>query len=82
MLLLWLEENIREVKAALRGEAAPYVGRSDLSVCATLEEQVATLCRLCDEMEALMPQVAAMGGYLPSSSRQMIEMRLALLKQA
>lgn len=34
---------------------------------------------LCDEMEALMPQVVALGGYVPASPRSAIEMRLALL---
>lgn len=80
MLLLWIEENIREVRAALGGERAPYVGHSDLPVCATQQEQVAILRRLCDEMEELMPQVAAMGGYLPSSPRTLVEKRLALLE--
>ncbi len=79
-LLLWMEENIREVRAALRGELAPYVGHSDLPVCATQQEQVAILRRLCDEMEELMPQVAAMGGYLPSSPRALVEKRLSLLE--
>lgn len=79
MLLLWLEENIREVQAALRGERAQYVSHSNLQVYTTREEQVAALHHLCDEMEALMPQVIELGGYVPSSPRTMVEMRLALL---
>jgi len=79
MLLLWLEENIREVQAALRGERASYVSHSHSRIYTIQQDQVAALRQLCDEMEALMPQVIELGGYVPSSPRSMVEMRLALL---
>jgi hypothetical protein len=79
MLLLWLEENIREVQAALRGGRTTYVSHSHSQIYTTQEDQVAALRQLCDEMEALMPQVIKLGGYVPSSPRSMVEKRLALL---
>ncbi len=48
-------------------------------LCCVQEEQVAVLRALCDEMEALMPDVVDLGGYVPSSPRSVIEMRLLLL---
>jgi Streptomycin adenylyltransferase len=79
MLLDWLHSSIREVQAALQGEQVPYRGSSYVTFYATQEEQVAALRQLCDEMEALMPQVVQLGGYVPSSPRSVIEMRLALI---
>jgi hypothetical protein len=79
MLLLWLEENIREVQAVLRGERAQYISNSHSQIYTTREEQVAALHHLYDEMETLVPQVIELGGYVPSSPRSMVEMRLALL---
>lgn len=80
MLLLWLEDNLLEVRAALRGEQARYISRKHSRVYATQEEQIAALRRLCDEMEALMPAVVDLGGYVPPAPRAMVEMRLELLK--
>ena len=79
MLLLWLEESIREVQTALHGERPPYISHSHSRVFITQEEQVAALRRRCDNMEALMPQVIELGGYVPSSPHSIVEMRLALL---
>lgn len=79
MLLLWLEESIREVQTALHGERTPYISHSHSQVYTTQEEQVAALRRLCDRMEALMPQVIELGGYVPPSPRSIVEMRLALI---
>lgn len=80
MLLLWLEDNLHEVRAALRGEQARYISHTNSRVYATQDEQVAALRRLCDEMEALMPAVVDLGGYVPPATRAMVEMRLELLK--
>src|SRR5215469_7523883 len=80
-LLNWLHSSIREVQAALKGEQAPYRGSSYVTFYPTQEEQVAALRQLCDEMEALMPQVTQLGGYVPPSPRSVIEMRLALLSE-
>lgn len=76
--LLELERALREVKAALRGERAPYLKSTDQQIDLIHETCVALLRRLCDEMESLMPQVVHLGGYVPASPRSLIEMRLAL----
>lgn len=80
MLLLWLEGNLHELRAALRGEQARYISHTHSRIYTTQEEQVAALRRLCDEMEDLMPEVVDLGGYLPPAPRAMVEMRLDLLK--
>jgi len=79
-LLTWLENSIREVRAALKGEHAQFTKASRIQLYTTQEEQVAALRRLCDEMERLMPAVVEMGGYLPTNPRAMVEMRLQLLE--
>lgn len=78
-VLRWLEDSIREVQAALRGEHAPFMKASRIQLLTTQEERVAVLRSLCDEMETLMPQVVASGGYVPTSPRSAVELRLALL---
>lgn len=78
-LMRWLENSLREVRAALRREQASFTKASRIQFLTTREEQVALLRSLCDEMETLMPQVVASGGYVPTSPRSTIELRLALL---
>ena len=80
MLLRWLEDNVRETRAALGGERTHFTKASRIKLYCTREEQIATLRSLCDEMESLMPQVIALGGYVPASPRSAIEKRLALLE--
>jgi hypothetical protein len=79
-LLRWLEESIRETRAALRGEHTSFTKAARIKLNCTREEQVATLRSLCDEMQSLMPQVIALGGYAPAAPRSVIEERLALLE--
>jgi len=79
-LLRWLEGNIRETRAALKGERTSFTRASRIKLYCTREEQIATLRSLCDEMESLMPQVIALGGYVPASPRTVMEKRLALLE--
>ncbi|MEO9027327.1 MAG: hypothetical protein ABI413_00775 [Ktedonobacteraceae bacterium] len=81
MLLLWMEDNLHELRAALRGEQARWISNTHSRVYATREEQIAALRHLCDEMEALMPAVVELGGYLPPNPRAMVEMRLALFTE-
>ena len=78
-LLRWLEDSIREVRAALKGERAVFSKTSRINLCCTQEEQVATLRALCDAMEALAPDIVKLGGFVPTSPRSVIEMRLQLL---
>ncbi len=78
-LLRWLEDSIREVRAALKGERAAFTKISHINLCCTQEEQIGVLRSLCDEMEALAPDVVDLGGYVPDSPRSVIEMRLLLL---
>ena len=80
MLLRWLEDNIRETRAALRGERTHFTRASRIKLSCTREQQIATLRSLCDEMESIMPQVIALGGGVPASPRSVIEKRLALLE--
>ncbi len=77
--LLWMDNNIHEVRAALQGKRAPYINHTHSGVYATCEEQVAVLRYLCNEMEGLMPEVVKMGGYVPANPRAMVEKRLELL---
>jgi hypothetical protein len=79
-VLRWLEGNIRETRAALRGERTSFTKASRIKLSCTREEQIATLRPPCDEMESLMPQVNALGGYVPASPRTVMEKRLALLE--
>ena len=78
-LLRWLENSIREVRAALQGERIGFTKASRIQLYCTHEEQVAVLGSLCDEMEALAPDVVELGGYVPASPRSVIEMRFLLL---
>lgn len=80
LLLRWLEESIRAVRAASTGNSVHFTKASHIQLYSTQKEQVATLRMLCDEMETLMPLVVEMGGYVPNSPRNVIEMRLALLE--
>jgi hypothetical protein len=78
-LLRWLEDSIREVRAALKGERAVFTKTSHINLYCTQEEQVATLRALCDAMDALAPDIVKLGGFVPTSPRSVIEMRLQLL---
>jgi len=79
-LLRWLEDNVRETRAALKGEYTSFTKASRIKLNCTRGEQVAMLRSLCDEMESLMPQVIALGGYVPAAPRSVIEKRLVLLE--
>lgn len=76
--LLDLERAMLEVKAALRGERAPYLKSTEQQIDVRHEMCAALLRRLCDEMESLMPHVVHLGGSVPASPRALVEMRLAL----
>ncbi|GHO83887.1 nucleotidyltransferase domain-containing protein [Dictyobacter formicarum] len=76
--LLELERALLEVKAALRGERAPYLKSTNQPLYLTQEKCAAILRSLCDEIESLMPQVVHLGGYVPASPRSLVEMRLSL----
>jgi hypothetical protein len=75
----WMENSIRGVRAALLGERIGFTKASRIQLYCTQEEQVAVLCSLCDEMEALAPEIVELGGFVPASPRFVIEMRLLLL---
>ncbi len=77
-LLTWLKRSIREVKAALQFKEAPYL-HIDQELYFTQAECIVALRQLCDEMEELMPEVIALGGYVPSEPCVIVEKRLALL---
>ncbi|GCE15376.1 hypothetical protein [Tengunoibacter tsumagoiensis] len=81
MLLMWLEESIREVQAALKGEYPQFTKASRIQLYTTQEEQIAALRRLCDKMENLMPSVVEMGGSAPQNPRVVVEKRLELLTE-
>ncbi|GLV55246.1 hypothetical protein KDH_20930 [Dictyobacter sp. S3.2.2.5] len=77
--LLDLERALGEVRAARRGEQAPYLKSSNQPIYSTAKQCAAILLALCDEMESMMPGVVHLGGYVPASPRSLIEMRLSLL---
>jgi hypothetical protein len=81
MLLMWLEESIREVRAALKGEHAQFTKASRVHLYTTQTEQIAALRCLCDEMGTLMPIVVKMGGYVPPDPCALVEKRLELLAE-
>jgi hypothetical protein len=79
-LLRWLEDSIRETRAALCGEQSHFTKASRIELSCSREKQIATLRSLCAEMESLVPQVIALGGDVPASPRSVVERRLALLE--
>lgn len=79
-LLRWLEDSIRETRAALCGEQSHFTKASRIQLSCSREKQIATLRSLCAEMESLVPQVIALGGDVPASPRSVVERRLALLE--
>lgn len=79
--LLWLDDSIQEVRAALQGKHALYINHTHSRVYATRSLQVAALRQRCDEMESLMSDVVKIGGYVPSNPRAMIEKLLELLTE-
>lgn len=80
--LLIMNLALLEVRAALQGEKLKYQGKLYSASYATWEEQASALLRLCDEMEALMPAVVEMGGYVPFSPGAAVKTRLAILQEA
>lgn len=80
--LIDLEQALQGVKAALRGERAPFVKSTGRQIAVTQEAGAAILREMCDELEELMPQVVQLGGYVPASPRAIVEMRLALATEA
>jgi hypothetical protein len=80
--LLWMDGNIRDVEAGVRGEFAPYISHMHSQVFATDEARAMALRQRCNEMECLMPAVLEMGGYLPTNPRAVVEKRLDLLAGA
>lgn len=79
--LIDLEQALQGVRATLRGERTPYVKSSGRLTALTHAAGAAILRELCDEMEALMPQVMQLGGDVPASPRAIVEMRLALVAE-
>lgn len=79
ILLDWLHNALDEVQAALHGRTHEYQRAATLVL--TREEQVAALRDLCRRMLELMPEVAAIGGYVPDSPMAVIEARLKLLEE-
>ena len=67
------------MRAALQGERIGFTKASLFQLYCTQEEKVAVLWTLCDEMEALAPDVVELGGFVPASPRSVIEIRLLLL---
>lgn len=79
--LIELEQALQGVKAALRGEPAPFVKSTDRQMSVTHAGCAALLREVCDEMESLMPQVVELGGYAPAAPLALVETRLALAQE-
>lgn len=71
---------IQNVKRYITGEEWKYQ-RVDFPLACTPQEQATLVRQLCQEMLALMPQVAAMGGYVPENPMALIELWLEMVKE-
>jgi predicted nucleotidyltransferase len=76
ILLDWLHDAVNDVERAIEGRPWQYHRGASAAWCETREEQVATLRRLCARMLELMPRVVEVGGYVPASPMQAVELRL------
>lgn len=79
---IWLEElhrMVREVERLIAGRPYAYQGRSVSTLAASQPEQLAAVEALTKQMEGLLPQVAALGGYVRPSPRATL-LQMMLLK--
>lgn len=77
IMLDWLHNALSEAQAALHDNSHAY--QRETTLLLTREAQTAALRDLCQRMIELMPQIAAIGGYIPDSPMAVIEARLALI---
>jgi len=68
---------IQDVKKRLVGESWRYK-RTDYPLAGTLQEQVALVRQLCNEMLALMAEVVRLGGSVPDDPMSIIEVWLSM----
>ena len=68
---------IQDVKKRLVGEDWQYK-RADYPLASTMQEQVALVRQLCNEMLGLMPEVVKLGGSVPDDPMSVIEVWLSM----
>lgn len=78
ILLDGQQRVLEEVRAAITGSAEPYRGGSRSTLAPGTADQVAALRLLRDQMLALLPEVAALGGAVPEPPLQALDALLAL----
>ncbi len=72
---------IQDVKKRIIGESWQY-RRVDYPLVGTMQEQVALVRQFCQEMLALMPEVARLGGSIPEDPMSVIEVWLSMAESA
>ena len=72
---------IQDVKKRIIGESWQY-RRVDYPLVGTMQEQVALVRQFCQEMLALMPEVARLGGSIPEDPMSVIEVWLSMVESA
>ena len=68
---------IQEVQKRIAGESWQYK-RVDYPLASTMQEQVALVRQLCNEMLALMPEVVQLGGSVPDDPMSVIDVWLSM----
>lgn len=80
----WLEELTKlmhDVERRIQGRGWEYQRGSYTVLEVTPEAQIKSIRHLCERMEALMPGVKGLGGYVTESPMPMIEMLIRLAQE-
>jgi hypothetical protein len=83
-VIAWLEElhrMLRELRRLVVDEPFRYKGGSLTSISPDCESQVAAIYQLAKEMERLMPEIAALGGFVRPSPMPTLEILLNFAKE-
>jgi hypothetical protein len=83
-VVTWLEElhqMLRELRRLVADEPFRYKGGSLTSISPDCERQVAAIYQLAQEMEGLMPEIAALGGFVRPSPMPTLEILLNFAKE-
>jgi hypothetical protein len=78
-MLTALREHVERARRLIAGEPPRFRRYAPaMSLAATPAAQAAAVRALCDEMEALMPEVVRLGGEVPQGARAQVERWLAV----
>ena len=83
-VVTWLEElhkMLRKIKRLVAGEPFQYKSGSLTSLIPDCEDQIEIIYQLAEEMESLMPEIAALGGFVRPSPMPTLEILLNFAKE-